>query len=177
MVAGFDAEFVVIASQVLDERVTEDHDRCGRIRSQTSHRPQPRLKSSVVALDAVVPILSGVVEHVGEKFVDDAQQRCGQIRGDPGGSWARPGGSGGRCDLERETVDEDGVAEDVEKVAAVADVVCSIGASLACPKWSARWATRWNPDSPTNAFGAADRIRIGRERSQTVATDTSASTG
>ena len=80
--AGFYAEFVVASSQVLDEGMTADHDRCGPIRSQTSHRAEPRLESSVVALDAVVRILRGVVERVGEKFVDDAQQRCGQIRGD-----------------------------------------------------------------------------------------------
>ena len=33
MGAGFDAEFVVAASQILDERVTADRDRCGPIRS------------------------------------------------------------------------------------------------------------------------------------------------
>ena len=54
MVAGFDAEFVVAASQVLDERVIPDHVGCGLIGSQTAHRPEPCLESSVVALDAVV---------------------------------------------------------------------------------------------------------------------------
>lgn len=33
------------ASHVLDERVTADHDRRGPIRSQTAHRPKPRLES------------------------------------------------------------------------------------------------------------------------------------
>ncbi len=80
--AGLDAEFVVTASQVLDERVTADHDRRGPVRSQTSHRAKPRVESPVIALDPVVRILRGVVERVGERFVDNAQQRCGQIRGD-----------------------------------------------------------------------------------------------
>lgn len=82
VVAGLDAEFVVTASQVLDERVTADHDRRGPVRSQTSHRAKRRLESPVIALDPVVRILRGVVERVGEKFVDNAQQRGGQIRGD-----------------------------------------------------------------------------------------------
>jgi hypothetical protein len=78
-VAGFDAEFVVAASQVLDERMAADHDRRGPIGSQTAHRAEPGFESPVVALDAVVRILRGVVERVGEKVVDNAQQRCGQI--------------------------------------------------------------------------------------------------
>jgi hypothetical protein len=80
--AGFNTEFVVASSKVLDERVAADHERCGPVRSQTSYRAKPCLESSVVALAPVVRILRGVVESVGEKFVDDAQQRCGQIRGD-----------------------------------------------------------------------------------------------
>jgi len=35
----------------------------------------------MVALDPVVPILSGVMEHFWEQVVDDAQQRCGQVSG------------------------------------------------------------------------------------------------
>lgn len=45
---GFDAEFVVTASQVLHEGVTADHDRCGPIRSWAAHRAQPRLESTVI---------------------------------------------------------------------------------------------------------------------------------
>ena len=59
--AGFYAEFVVASSQVLDEGMTADHDRCSPIGSQTAHRAEPRLESSVVALDPVVRILRGVV--------------------------------------------------------------------------------------------------------------------
>lgn len=79
---GFDAEFVVAASRVPDEGVTADHDRCGPIRAQAAHRAQPRLESSVVALDPIVRILRRVVENVGKEFVDDMQQRCSQIGGD-----------------------------------------------------------------------------------------------
>jgi hypothetical protein len=59
-----------------------DHDRRGPIRSQTAHRAQPRLQSSVIALDPVVRILRRVMKSLWEEFADDAQQRCGQIRGD-----------------------------------------------------------------------------------------------
>ena len=79
--AGFDTEFVVAASQVLDERMTADHGCRGAIGSQTAHRAKPCVESSVVALDAVVRILRGVVYRIG-KLVDEAQQRCRQIRGD-----------------------------------------------------------------------------------------------
>jgi hypothetical protein len=47
--AGFYAEFVVASSQVPYERVTADHDRCGPVGTQTSHRAKPRLESPVVA--------------------------------------------------------------------------------------------------------------------------------
>jgi hypothetical protein len=67
MVAGFESEFVVAASQVLDEGVAPDHVGRGLIGSQTAHRPEPRLESSVVAPDAVVGVLGGVVEHFWEK--------------------------------------------------------------------------------------------------------------
>ena len=41
--AGFDTEFVVAASQVLDERMTADHGCRGAIGSQTAHRAKPCL--------------------------------------------------------------------------------------------------------------------------------------
>jgi hypothetical protein len=36
----------------------------------------------VIALDPIVPILGRVMKHLGEKVVDNAQQRCSQIGGD-----------------------------------------------------------------------------------------------
>jgi hypothetical protein len=64
--AGFDAEFVVTASHVLDERVTADRRRRGPIRPQTAHRRRPRLEPSVIALDPVVRVLGRVMENVGK---------------------------------------------------------------------------------------------------------------
>ena len=61
-----------------------DHDRRGPVRSQTSNRAKLCLESSVIALDPVVRILGGVVERVGEKLVDNAQQRRNRTRGDLG---------------------------------------------------------------------------------------------
>jgi hypothetical protein len=79
MVAGFDAEFVVAASQVLNEGVAPDHVARGLIGSQTAHRPEPRLEPSVIAFDPVVGVPGGVMEHFWEKVIDDAQQRCSKI--------------------------------------------------------------------------------------------------
>ncbi len=61
LVARFDTEFVVTASQIRNERVTADHRRRGPIRSQTAHRPQPCLEPTVVALDPIVRILGRVM--------------------------------------------------------------------------------------------------------------------
>jgi hypothetical protein len=47
----------VASSQVLDERVTTDHGCRGAIGSQTAHRPQPGLESTVVALDGTVALI------------------------------------------------------------------------------------------------------------------------
>jgi hypothetical protein len=69
---GFDSEFVVAASQVLDEGMTADHRRRSLFRSQTAHRPQPRLEPSVIALDPIVRILGRVVEHFWKEVVDNA---------------------------------------------------------------------------------------------------------
>ena len=73
--AGVNTEFVVASSKVLDERVTADHDRRG----------------------PVVCILRAVVGRGGEKFVDNTQQRCSQIRGDLPRSFA----TGQQCFEER----------------------------------------------------------------------------
>jgi hypothetical protein len=82
LVAGFDAEFVVAAPQVLNERVPADYRRRGPVGSSTAHWPESCLESSVIALDPVVPILSGVMEHFWEQVIDNAQQRRGQVSGD-----------------------------------------------------------------------------------------------
>ena len=61
--SGIDADFVVPAPQVLNERMTSnDHGR-GAVDLQSAHRPQSPLESVVVALDPVVRVLRGVVER------------------------------------------------------------------------------------------------------------------
>jgi hypothetical protein len=52
----------------------------------------PRLEPSVIPFDPVVRVLRGVMKNVGEKVVDDAQQRCGQV----GGDLPRPGAAAPR---------------------------------------------------------------------------------
>jgi len=68
--AGFDTEFVVAAAQVLDERVAADHHRRSPIGLEAAHRSEPGLDSTVVALDAVVRELVGVVVRVRDQLLD-----------------------------------------------------------------------------------------------------------
>jgi hypothetical protein len=81
-VSCFDAEFVVTASQVLDEGMPDDHDRRGAIGLQAAYWSQSGFKSTMVALYAVVRILLGVVQHVGHQLIDDSKQWCSEIGGD-----------------------------------------------------------------------------------------------
>ena len=52
--SGVDAEFVVAATQVLDEGVTADHHRRGPVAFESTHRTQPRFETAMVGLDPVV---------------------------------------------------------------------------------------------------------------------------
>jgi hypothetical protein len=103
LVAGFDAEFAMAASQVLDERVPADHHTRGPVGSSTAHWPESCLESSVIALDLIVPVSGRVVEHFWEQIIDNAQQRSCEIRGDF--SWPVTARQhcleelGGRCDV------------------------------------------------------------------------------
>ena len=82
MVSGVGAEFVVAAADVLDERVTADHDCCSPIAFEATHRSQAGLEPAVVALDAVVGVLLGVVARVGDQFLDHRDQRRGFVGDD-----------------------------------------------------------------------------------------------
>ncbi len=84
--AGVDAEFVVAATQVLNERVTTDHHRRRPVAFESPHRSQPGLEPAMVGLDAVVGVLLGVVECIEQQLVYYPQQRGRQVGGDLGGS-------------------------------------------------------------------------------------------
>ncbi len=70
-----DSKFVVAATQVLDEGVPADDNPYAPVGPQPAHRSQPGLEPAVVALDAVVGVLLGVVERVREQLVDDVRER------------------------------------------------------------------------------------------------------
>ena len=82
MVSGVGAEFVVAAADVLDERVTADHDCCSPIAFAATHRAQAGLEPAVVVLDAVIGVLLGVVARVGDQFLDHRDQRRGFVGDD-----------------------------------------------------------------------------------------------
>jgi hypothetical protein len=77
-----DAEFVVAAAKVLDERVTCDDRSRGAVSLQTAHRPQPCFQPAVVTLDPVVRILDRVVQRLRHYLFDHVRQRRGPVGDD-----------------------------------------------------------------------------------------------
>ena len=73
--AGFGAELVVAASEVLDEGVSADDDACGPVGLEAAHGSEPRFQPRVIGLDPVVRMLGSVVLGVAAQLVDDAEQR------------------------------------------------------------------------------------------------------
>ncbi len=82
----FDAEFVVSAPKVLDERVTTDHDRSGPVCSQSALWFQSCFETAMVPLDPVDCVLLGVVYRFWDQLVDDAEQGRSRASGDLSGS-------------------------------------------------------------------------------------------
>ena len=58
-----DAEFVVAAPEVLDERVTSDDHTGGAVLFQSARRSEPGFESTMISLDPVVRILVGVMQR------------------------------------------------------------------------------------------------------------------
>ena len=76
-----DTELVVPSSQVLHERMPNDHHRGGSVAFEAAHRSQPRLQTAVVTLDPIVPMSTGVMHDVGQQVIDDTKQRWRLVRG------------------------------------------------------------------------------------------------
>jgi hypothetical protein len=71
----FDPEFVVASAHVLDECVAPHHDAGRPFPFQAAHRSEPRLEATMVGLNSVVCVLSGVVECQREELSDRSGQR------------------------------------------------------------------------------------------------------
>ena len=76
---GVAVEQVVASSDVLDERVTADHDAGGAIGLQASHGSQPCFQSSVVALRPIVRVLLGAVLGIRHQVRDHRRERRGLV--------------------------------------------------------------------------------------------------
>lgn len=73
---GVNAEFVVAAADVLHERVAAHDHPGGVVAFQPAHGAESGFEPAVVAFDAVVRVLLGVVERGGHEFFDRSTQ-CG----------------------------------------------------------------------------------------------------
>lgn len=60
-----DAEFVVAAFEVLDERVSPDHSAGSSLDLEPSYWSEPGFQAPVIAFDAVVGVLLSVMERTG----------------------------------------------------------------------------------------------------------------
>ena len=70
--AGVDSEFVVAATQILDEGVAGDHDLGCPISLEAAHRSHPALELTVIGFYGVVGVLLDVVPRRGDQFVEHA---------------------------------------------------------------------------------------------------------
>ncbi len=70
------------ASRVLDESVAPDQGASRSSGLDAAHRSEPRLQASVIALDAVVCVLLGVMNSAGEHLVQGTGQRGRAIGGE-----------------------------------------------------------------------------------------------
>ena len=61
MRTSVDTEFVVAATDVLDERVTTNDRARGLVAFEATHRTEPRFQATVISFDPIVRILI----HVG----------------------------------------------------------------------------------------------------------------
>src|ERR687894_2600812 len=72
-----DPEFVVPVAEVLDERVpSADHSGRAELR-QTPHRSQPRLESSMIGLDRIIPVLLHDMAYGRQQLIEHSRiSRC-----------------------------------------------------------------------------------------------------
>jgi hypothetical protein len=70
VVAGVKPEFVVAAAKVLHQRVAAHNHSRGTVAFESAHRTEPGFEPAVVALDAVVRVLLGVVKDGGHARID-----------------------------------------------------------------------------------------------------------
>jgi hypothetical protein len=90
-VAGGDVggEFVVTASEVLDEDVPGGQDPRGPVAFESAHRPQPGLQPAMVGLDRVVGVPLDSVQSRRDQLIQDPRISRGAVGGDLGRN--RPG--------------------------------------------------------------------------------------
>jgi hypothetical protein len=67
---GIQAEFVVAAAQVLDERMPSAHHSGRAEPFQPTHRSQPGLEPTMIGFDGVVRVLLHDVARGGQQLID-----------------------------------------------------------------------------------------------------------
>ena len=84
MGARVDAECVVASPDVLHQRVTAHDHRRRMVAFQAAHGSESGFESTVVAFDAVVRVLLGVVKRGRHEAFDRSPQRRGPVGHDVG---------------------------------------------------------------------------------------------
>jgi CubicO group peptidase (beta-lactamase class C family) len=67
---GIDAEFVVVAPEVLDERVAGADHASGAELFQSAHRPQSGLEPTVIGFDGIVCVLLYDMARDGQQLIE-----------------------------------------------------------------------------------------------------------
>lgn len=73
------SKFVMASPDVLNERVGGYDDRGGSVAFESAHWSKPRLQPTVIGFDSVVGVLLGVVERIGNLYLNCCLQRLGKI--------------------------------------------------------------------------------------------------
>ena len=81
---GFDSKLIVSPAQILDECVTSYNDAGGPVSFESAHRRKSCFHASVVGLDSIVGVLSGVVEGGRQELGDHSDQGMSPVGSDLG---------------------------------------------------------------------------------------------
>ena len=81
------AEYVVAAAEILDERVASSDHSCRTESFEAAHRPEPSLQAAMVGFYGVVGVLLGDMARRGQQFIEHSWVGRRLIGADFGRTW------------------------------------------------------------------------------------------